>query len=224
MLGLFVTGTGTDIGKTYVSAAIARELTSKNLSLAYYKAAVSGADSIEESDAGYVRDAANIRQDTDTLLSYLYKKPLSPHLAARGENKFASLEHIKSAFDSLKSKYDYVLSEGAGGIICPVVYEKDTKIMYLDILKTLNLPCVIVADAGLGTINHTVLTINYLQDHKVNIKGVILNKFNKDRLMHQDNLKMIEEISGIRVIATLADCEKKLNLLDKNMEDYFDEC
>ena len=224
MLGLFVTGTGTDIGKTYVSAAIARELTSKNLSLAYYKAAVSGADSIEESDAGYVRDAANIRQDTDTLLSYLYKKPLSPHLAARGENKFASLEHIKSAFDSLKSKYDYVLSEGAGGIICPVVYEKDTKIMYLDILKTLNLPCVIVADAGLGTINHTVLTINYLQDHKVNIKGVILNKFNKDRLMHQDNLKMIEEISAIRVIATLADGEKKLNLLDKNMEDYFDEC
>lgn len=224
MRGLFVTGTGTDIGKTYVSAAIARELTSKNLSLAYYKAAVSGADSIEESDAGYVRDAANIRQDTDTLLSYLYKKPLSPHLAARGENKFASLEHIKSAFDSLKSKYDYVLSEGAGGIICPIVYEKDSKIMYLDILKTLNLPCVIVADAGLGTINHTVLTINYLQDHKVNIKGVILNKFNKDRLMHQDNLKMIEEISGIRVIATLADGEKKLNLLDKNMEDYFDEC
>lgn len=224
MRGLFVTGTGTDIGKTYVSAAIARELTSKNLSLAYYKAAVSGADSIEESDSGYVRDAANIRQDTDTLLSYLYKKPLSPHLAARGENKFASLEHIKSAFDSLKSKYDYVLSEGAGGIICPVVYEKDSKIMYLDILKTLNLPCVIVADAGLGTINHTVLTINYLQDHKVNIKGVILNKFNKDRLMHQDNLKMIEEISGIRVIATLADGEKKLNLLDKNMEDYFDEC
>lgn len=224
MLGLFVTGTGTDIGKTYVSAAIARELTSKNLSLAYYKAAVSGADSIEESDAGYVRDAANIRQNTDTLLSYLYKKPLSPHLAARGENKFASLEHIKSAFDSLKSKYDYVLSEGAGGIICPIVYEKDSKIMYLDILKTLNLPCVIVADAGLGTINHTVLTINYLQDHKVNIKGVILNKFNKDRLMHQDNLKMIEEISGIRVIATLADGEKKLNLLDKNMEDYFNEC
>ena len=224
MRGLFVTGTGTDIGKTYVSAAIARELTSKNLSLAYYKAAVSGADSIEESDAGYVRDAANIRQDTDTLLSYLYKKPLSPHLAARGENKFACLEHIKSAFDSLKSKYDYVLSEGAGGIICPVVYEKDTKIMYLGILKTLNLPCVIVADAGLGTINHTVLTINYLQDHKVNIKGVILNKFDKDSLMHQDNLKMIEEISGIRVIATLADGEKKLNLLDKNMEDYFDEC
>src|SRR5574344_553200 len=143
MRGLFVTGTGTDIGKTYVSAAIARELTSKNLSLAYYKAAVSGADSIEESDAGYVRDAANIRQDTDTLLSYLYKKPLSPHLAARGENKFASLEHIKSAFDSLKSKYDYVLSDAAGGIICPIVYEKDSKIMYLDILKTLNLPCVI---------------------------------------------------------------------------------
>ena len=62
MRGLFVTGTGTDIGKTYVSAAIARELTSKNLNLAYYKAAVSGASSIESSDAGFVKHRANLKQ------------------------------------------------------------------------------------------------------------------------------------------------------------------
>ena len=73
MRGLFVTGTGTDIGKTYVSAAIARELTSLNLKLAYYKAAVSGSDCIEHSDAGYVRDHGGITQETDSLLSYLYQ-------------------------------------------------------------------------------------------------------------------------------------------------------
>ena len=94
MRGLFVTGTSTDIGKTYVSAAIARELTKKNLKLAYYKAAVSGSDCIEHSDAGYVRDHANIKQSTESLLSYLYEKPLSPHLAGRGENRFAKLDKI----------------------------------------------------------------------------------------------------------------------------------
>ena len=140
MRGLFVTGTGTDIGKTYVSAAIARELTKKNLKLAYYKAAVSDSDCIEHSDAGYVRDHANIKQSTESLLSYLYEKPLSPHLAGRGENRFAKLDKILEKFNALRDNYDYVLSEGAGGIICPVVWEKDCHLMYLDILKAMKLP------------------------------------------------------------------------------------
>ncbi len=224
MRGLFVTGTGTDIGKTYVSAAIARALTSKKLSLAYYKAAVSGSDCIEHSDAGFVRDNGGIIQNTDELLSYLYERPLSPHLAARIENRFASLDNIKDAFNSLRTKYDYVLSEGAGGIICPVVWEKDCHLMYLDILKTLNLPSVIVADAGLGTINHTVLTICYLQSHGIKVQGVILNNYDKNSMMHTDNLTMIEQISNIKVIATLAKGEKDLVMLEKNMEDYFNEC
>lgn len=224
MRGLFVTGTGTDIGKTYVSAAIARELTKKNMALAYYKAAVSGSDCIEHSDAGYVRDSSGIKQNTESLLSYLYEKPLSPHLAARGEKRFASLDKILNDFNSLRDKYDYVLSEGAGGIICPVVWEKNSHIMYLDILKALKLNAVVVADAGLGTINHTVLTISYLTSHNVKVKGVILNNFDTDSIMHNDNLHMIEELSSVKVIATLGKGERDLNLRYQNMEDYFDEC
>ncbi|MDY6465955.1 MAG: dethiobiotin synthase [Succinivibrio dextrinosolvens] len=224
MRGLFVTGTGTDIGKTYVSAAIARELTKKNLSIAYYKAAVSGSDSIEHSDAGFVRDSSRIKQNTESLLSYLYEKPLSPHLAARGENRFASLDKILKDFNSLRGNYDYVLSEGAGGIICPVVWEKNDHLMYLDILKALKLNAVVVADAGLGTINHTVLTISYLKQNSIKVKGVILNNFDNSSVMHSDNLQMIEEISGTNVIATLGKGDKKLNLRYQKMEDYFDEC
>ena len=119
--------------------------------------------------------------------------------------------------------YDYVLSEGAGGIICPVVYEKDVKIMYLDILKALKLPAVIVADAGLGTINHTILTLSYLRANNVDVKGVILNNFDKDSIMHNDNLFMVEDIGRIKVIATLAHGKRDLELLDKNMEEYFDD-
>ena len=96
--------------------------------------------------------------------------------------------------------------------------------MYLDILKALKLNTVVVADAGLGTINHTVLTISFLQQNNVNVKGVILNNYDCDSLMHTDNLKMIEEISGIKVIATLGKGDKNLSLRYKNMEEYFDEC
>lgn len=225
MRGLFVTGTGTDIGKTYVSAAIARELTSKNLNLAYYKAAVSGASSIESSDAGFVKHSANLKQETSSLLSYLYEKPLSPHLAARGEGRFACLNKIKEDFNKLKQSYDYVLSEGAGGIICPVVYEDNIKLMYTDILKALNLPCVVVADAGLGTINHTVLTLSYLRQLNFKIKGVILNRFDGNNPMHQDNLRMVEDLSKTKVIAVLLNNQTKLQLLDNHqMEEYFDEC
>ncbi len=222
MRSLFVTGTGTDIGKTYVSAAIARYFTKRNLAIAYYKAAVSGADSIEESDAGFVRDSAGIKQETSSLLSYLYKRPLSPHLAARIEGNFASLDKIKQDYLSLASKYDYVLSEGAGGIICPVVVESNQRIFYQDIIKTLGAPVVIVADAGLGTINHTILTFEYLKARNIKVQGVILNRFDKSSVMHLDNLKMIEDLSGIKVIATLANDALDLVLLQKPLEEYFD--
>ena len=198
MKALFVTGTGTDIGKTYVSAALARAMTKKNLKLAYYKAAVSGAESIESSDAGYVSMQAQLKQETSSLLSYLYKKPLSPHLAARGENRFASLDKIKEDFKNL-ADYDYVLVEGAGGIICPVVWEENLKLMYTDIIKALNLSVMVVADAGLGTINHTVLTLNYLKSLGIKIQGVILNRYDENSLMHKDNLYMIEHLSNIKV-------------------------
>ena len=95
--------------------------------------------------------------------------------------------------------------------------------MYLDILKALKLPAVIVADAGLGTINHTILTLSYLRANNVDVKGVILNNFDKDSIMHNDNLFMVEDIGRIKVIATLAHGKRDLELLDKNMEEYFDD-
>ncbi len=223
MRGLFVSGNGTDLGKTYVSAAIARELTQKSLNLCYYKAAVSGADSIAQSDAGYVIKHGGIKQDLSSSLSYLYKNPLSPHLAARIEGNFVDLVKIKNDFNALRSSYDYVLSEGAGGIVCPVVYEDSKKLFYEDILKELGLGVVIVADAGLGTINHTVLSVAYLQSHNFKIKGIILNHF-ANTMMHNDNLVMIEELCHVKVIATLKKGESKLSLRYKPMEEYFDEC
>ncbi|MDY6321833.1 MAG: dethiobiotin synthase [Succinivibrio sp.] len=221
MRGIFVTGTGTEIGKTYVCGAIARYFTEKKLSLAYYKAALSGADSVENSDAGYVRRAGGLDEDDASLLSYLYSRPLSPHLAARLEGRYADLGVILKAFRSLAGRYDYVLTEGAGGIVCPVVCEKGRRLFYTDILKAMGLPVIVAADAGLGTINYCALTCEYLKNRGFDVRGIILNRYDEQSLMHRDNLFMVEDITGVKVIATLAEGAKIPQLRGRGLEEYF---
>lgn len=157
--GIFVTGTGTDIGKTYVTALIVKKLADAGIRTGYYKAALSGAKSIGDSDAGYVKKIAGITQEDTSLLSYLYQNAVSPHLAAQIEGNPVDPEKIKKDFDKVKSKFDYVTVEGSGGIVCPIRWDKEHKILLEDIVKALNLNTLVIADAGLGTINAVVLTI-----------------------------------------------------------------
>ena len=204
MKAVFVTGTDTDIGKTYVSALMCKSLVKQNLNVGYYKAAISGANDIKSSDAGYVKDVAGLTQSYESLLSYLYRDPLSPHLAARLEQRFLDLKKVEEDFNRVALLHDYVLMEGSGGIVCPIVYEKDKKILLEDIVKLLRLPVVIVADAGLGTINQTTLCCYYLKSQGITVNGIILNNFDENKTMHQDNLAMIEDLNKIKVIATVA--------------------
>lgn len=122
--GLFVTGTGTDVGKTYVTALLAKKMKEYGFETGYYKAALSGAKSIAESDAGYVNRIGGIGQEEDTLLSYLYKNALSPHLAAKIEENPVEPEVVQRDYEEVSKRYPYVLVEGSGGIICPVRYDE----------------------------------------------------------------------------------------------------
>jgi dethiobiotin synthetase len=224
MKSLFVTGTGTDVGKTRACAAIARYFAGKGLSFAYYKAAASGTLKLEESDPGRVKLAASLPQPDETLVSYLYEHPLSPHLAARVEGgRFVDPDAVEKAWRSLGRDYKYVLTEGAGGIICPIVYEKGRKLFYIDLLKRFGCGALIVADAGLGTINHTVLTFEYLKSHGVEVKGVLLNRWNGEDIMHRDNERMIREMTGLPIVAHISDGSKDLEDVTVPLEDLFDE-
>ena len=223
MRGIFVTGTGTDIGKTYVSTLICKHLVNLNYDIAYYKAAISGALSTEESDAGCVKKFAGLKQKSESLLSYLYKDPLSPHLAARIENNFANLDKIKEDFTKVALAHDLVLVEGSGGIVCPIVYEKECKILLEDIIKSLGLNVIVVADAGLGTINQVTLTCNYLKSRNFKINGIIFNNFEDGNLMHQDNLKMVEALNDVKVIATVSRGGNDLKLRLASLVSVFDE-
>lgn len=217
---IFITATGTDIGKTYVSGLIAKHIKDKGLNIGYYKAALSGSNDIKDSDAWYVKQQADLLDSYDEMVSYTYKHAYSPHLAAQIEGNPPDIKIIKNAYKDISKKHDYMIVEGSGGIICPIRYDSNQKIFLEDIIKELNIPSLIIADAGLGTINSTVLTIEYMRSKNLKINGVILNRFEMSNKMHDDNRKMIEEMTGVKIIGVVIDGILKLD--EKNIENLFE--
>ncbi|MFR6110447.1 MAG: dethiobiotin synthase [Dialister invisus] len=198
--GLFITGTDTDVGKTYVTALLVKTLRSAGYDVGYYKAAISGARTVEESDAGFVNRFAQIREPEDMLLSYLYQNAVSPHLAARIEGNPVEKDVIMSAWERVTAAYPYVTMEGSGGIMCPIRHDEKAVYYLEDIIRWLRLPVLVIADAGLGTINRVVTTCEYIRRRNISVKGIILNHW-KGGVMEEDNVEMIEEITGVKVLA-----------------------
>lgn len=196
---IFVTGTGTDVGKTYVTALIIKKLRETGISAGYYKFAASGEeiDNIP-ADAWHVKKIANLPDEK--FVSYSYKEAVSPHLAAKLQNRPIEFSVLERDFNKAKNAFDFLVIEGSGGIICPLRWD-DEKIILADVVKKFNLPVIIVADSGLGAINATVLTAAYLRAKNIPIKGIILNKFNEKCLVNVDNEKMIAELTDLPIIA-----------------------
>lgn len=212
--GIFIVGTDTDIGKTYVTALIIKKLRESGINAGYYKAALSGAEEIDgrlvAGDAKYVCDIANIPEDPNDCVSYIYKNAYSPHLAAILEGNHLDMEVVNEDFARSAVKYEYITVEGSGGIVCPIQYDKH--IFLEDIIKELNLSTILIADAGLGTINSVVLTVEYMKNRNIPINGIIFNNYHFGSIMEENNIKMVEEITGIKVIAKVRENDTDLDI------------
>ena len=206
MKNIFVTATGTDVGKTYVSALIVKKMRDLGYNCGYFKPALSGMVD-DENDCSYVMKTAGIKGKPEDYITYSFKPALSPHLASKIENHPIELEKIKEHYNRLNKEFDCILVEGAGGIVCPF----SNTLLLPDVIKALGLDIIIVASAQLGTINSTVLTVEYAKNHGINVKGIILNSFDKNNLMHTDNKACIEKLTGVKVIATVAQGQTEID-------------
>ena len=213
--GIFITGTSTDVGKTYISALIVKHLRENNINCGYFKGALSGAiweeDNLNPRDADIVCKAANLKCNPRDLVPYIFEEAVSPHLAAKINNNPIELSVIKESYEKVSKNYDFMVIEGSGGIICPLRFD-NKKIMLTDIIKLLNLPIIIVAHAGLGTINDTVLTVEYAKSQAFSIKGIILNNYDENNIMHMDNKKIIEGLTNVPVIACVKENDRNINI------------
>ena len=213
---LFIVGTGTDIGKTYITGLILKKLNESGASAAYFKAAMSGNERDGEGrlipgDAVHVKQVSGISQPLEEMCPYVYENAVSPHLASRIEGNPVSLTRVQEEFATVSERYDYVTMEGSGGILCPICFD-EREIWLPDVIKACGMGCLLVADAGLGTINAVGLTAFYLREQEIPLKGIVLNHYRQGDLMQEDNLKMCEYLTGVPVIACVRDGDRELDI------------
>lgn len=220
--GLFVTGTGTDVGKTYVTALLVKKLHDAGYNIGYYKAAISGAENVTESDAGYVRKIAGLAQSDEEMLSYLYKTAVSPHLASQLEGNPVEKDVVVNGFNRVAATHELVTMEGSGGIMCPIRYDDNAHYFLEDIIQWLQLPTIIIGHAGLGTINSVVLTVEYLRHRHIPVKGIILNNY-VGGTMEDDNIAMIEAITKVPVLGVVREGDTELAIEPSVLASLYDE-
>lgn len=224
---LFITGTGTDVGKTYVTGLILKKLHENGLQAAYYKAAMSGNNRgsnghLIPGDALHVKTVSGIEQPLEEMCPYLYEYAVSPHLASRLEGNPVRLEHVLQTFDDVCGRYDYVTAEGSGGICCPLCHEEET-LQLTDLIKRRNLACLLVAGGGLGAINNVVLSAAYMKAESIPVRGIILNRFQPGHVMYEDNMRMCEALTGLKVVACVKDGDTQLEMSLESLKSLYEE-
>lgn len=213
---LFLIGTGTDVGKTYAAGLMVKKLQESGGYAGYYKAAMSGnerdgAGRLIPGDACFVKEISGISQPLEEMCPYVYEAAVSPHLASRMEGNPVQMERVLAGFQQVCESYEFVTMEGSGGILCPIGFDRG-ELWLEDIIKACGMGCVLVADAGLGTINAVGLTAFYLKGKGIPLKGIIFNHFQPGDEMQEDNLRMCEHLTGVKVIACIKDGDTELEI------------
>lgn len=225
--GYFVTATGTDVGKTFVTALLVKKWRDSGIDAGYYKAALSGAELRNgkwvAGDADYVKTVAGLHDSQEELVSYVYKEAVSPHLAARKEGNPVELSKVRADFEAATKRHEFVFVEGSGGIICPIRYDEPSavsangnpqKIFLTDIMKTVDVPLLIVTTAALGSINACVLTVEYARAQGLDIRGIIVNRYgvSGNLQMEDDNIKMMGDMTGLPILTKIPENSSDLGV------------
>lgn len=215
---IFIGGTGTDIGKTYVTCMLLRQLQDEGFKVRAIKPVISGFDEqdIENSDSGLLLQAMGLEpslKNAGKISPWRYPEPLPPHLAAQRGGQQIILDQIvsfcqKQAEDTL----DYLLIEGVGGIMTPLNYEYTT----LDLIKQLGCHCLLVTGSSLGTLSHTLSAISCINQHGIALDGLVISEsllnYTKFLEIFNDFTKIMPNIS-LRKISRNNGTEKIISLI-----------
>jgi dethiobiotin synthetase len=190
--GLFVTGTDTGVGKTFVTCALARKARAAGFRVFAFKPIETGCDGVGADQAALAEAAGDVARGT-----YRLKMPAAPWVAARAEGVEIELDRITTELTAGPDQWDVFLVEAAGGWRVPLTREHDTS----ELARRCGLPVLIVARAGLGTINHTLLTIEAVRRDGLEIGGVVLSaRPEDDPAFAASNAQQIHERSGQPVL------------------------
>lgn len=189
---IFISGIDTDAGKTYATAFYARNLMAKGLSVITQKFIQTGCkDNSEDIEAHRRLLGIELLPEDESGLTapQIFTYPASAQLAAKIDGREIDLRLIEKSTEELLKRYDRVLIEGAGGLLVPITDDYFTA----DYVAEHQLPLVLVTNGRLGSINHTILSLDYIKTHGIELKAVIYNKyFDKDDIIADDTRAFIQ--------------------------------
>lgn len=195
--GIFVTGTGTEVGKTVVAAAIARTLAGEGQRVAVFKPAVTGLDEGVETDHELLRRASGSGQSDEEIAPYRYGPPASPHLAAALAGEEIDPERLRQAAAAAAEGAEAIVCEGVGGLLVPL----SPTYLVRDLAADLGYPLVVVATPGLGTINHTLLTVEVSRRAGLEVAAVVLNPWPEEPSeIESSNRETIADLANAPVL------------------------
>lgn len=208
--GLFITGTGTDIGKTVVTSLLLRELRRLGINTIPMKPVQTGCTEIEgtlncpDLDLCLITSGMRISSEEYQLMSpFRYQPACSPHLAGELENRYPDFDTIQTCWKELKSRYDFILAEGAGGVLVPL----DKTRLTVDLIRSLDVPTLVVSSLELGTINHTLMTIRTLKSCRIPIEGILFtqsqNPVQENAYITRNNPEIITALADVPLLGIL---------------------
>jgi len=194
--GYFVTGTGTEVGKTVVAAALARAIAASGTTVAVFKPAVTGLVDTGEPDHELLRRAAGSDQSDEEIAPYRYAPPASPHLAAELAGEEIDPRRLLAAARAAGERAGALVCEGVGGLLVPLAPGCSVR----DLAAEIGLPLVIAAPPGLGTINHTLLTLESAGNAGLAVAAVVLTPWpERPTQIERSNRETIAELGGVTV-------------------------
>jgi dethiobiotin synthetase len=196
---LFITGTDTAVGKTHVTAALLTELRRRGILAAAFKPIACGPGG--RHDAEIYASIMNHEQPLDVINPIYLRHPLAPSVAAKLERKSIDLRKIQRTYQQLSATYSVVLVEGAGGLLVPI----RENYFVADLAKALKLPLLIVARLGLGTINHTLLTVRQSNASGLKIAGLVLNDTvgGRQGLAEKTNIRVLPKLCKVPLLGVV---------------------
>ncbi|HVY96816.1 MAG TPA: dethiobiotin synthase [Solirubrobacterales bacterium] len=206
--GVFVTGTGTEVGKTVVAAAIARTEAAAGRRVAVFKPAVTGLEDPGETDHALLRRAAGSSQSDAEIAPYRYQPPVSPHLGAELAGEEIDPERLRAAVRAAAASVDFLVCEGVGGLLVPLASrvcrgmrdKPDTSYLVRDLASDLGYPLVVAASPGLGTISHTLLTLEAARSAGLEVAMVVLTPWPEEPSdIERSNRETIAGLGDVRV-------------------------
>jgi dethiobiotin synthetase len=196
--GLFVTGTDTGVGKTVIACGLARGLRQSGVDVGVMKPCETGVGPKGPEDAAALRAAAGVEDSIEEICPQSFALPAAPSVAAQVESRVVDLERIRVASKALAARHDFLLVEGAGGWLVPIAAD----FSMADLAAELGYPVLVVARASLGTINHTLLTLESIERRGLPLAGVVVNHAG-GILSGPDarNLHALRQALGARLVA-----------------------